>query len=66
MITIDFLDICQNCPDLEIIKANEYDVWGGSEIEHHCTITCEHIDKCRRIMKYVQEEVNRNGNEKEK
>ena len=61
MITIDLLDICQNCRDLEPEKTNEFDTWGSNDIEHYCTLTCEHIDRCRRLMKHIQKEVEKDG-----
>ena len=61
MITMELLDACQNCSNFEPIKTGTYDVLYGGEAEHHCTVTCESIDKCRALLVYLRKEEKNNG-----
>lgn len=61
MIEYDFLEACENCPNLEAESKLEY--------EHICLegttychkITCINIDKCRTLIKHLQKEVKKDG-----
>ena len=61
MIYLELLDACQNCSDLKPTKTGEYDVLYGGEAQHHCTVTCENIEKCRRLIAYLRKEEKKNG-----
>ena len=62
MIRLDLLEPCENCPDLYPIKTGEFTTRCGYDEEHHCTITCENINRCKSILEYLTKEVNKNGN----
>ena len=63
MIKFDLLDACRNCPDLEPIKTDAYNIMHWGEIvDRECTVTCKNIEKCRVLLKHLQKEVENNGN----
>ena len=62
MITLELLEPCQNCTSLDPVKSSEFDTFCRGESEHHCTITCGNIDKCKRLLEYLSKEVKNNGN----
>ncbi len=62
MINLELLDACQNCPNLEPIKTNEFDAFYQGDIQHHITISCENIEKCRALLKHLQKEVEKHDN----
>ena len=62
MINLELLGACQNCPNLEPVKASEFGVFYESKNEYHSTITCENIDKCRALLEHLEKEVKKDGN----
>ena len=62
MITLDLLPVCEDCPEFEPVKTDNYNIMHfGKVVESNCKITCENIDKCKAILEYLQKEVRKNG-----
>ena len=61
MIYLELLDACQNCSNFQPTKTGEYDVLYGGKPEHHCTVTCENIEKCKTLLAYLRKEEKKNG-----
>ncbi len=61
MIEYDFLEACENCPNLEAKSNLEYEHISLDEVTYGHKITCKNIDKCRTLIKHLQKEVKEDG-----
>ena len=71
MIELSVPGYCDNCPDFEpniekkIIRCDDF--YGNERITSCVTkITCEHADRCACIMKFLEENKEKENKEKEK
>ena len=61
MIQLDVMDCCKNCFNFTPVLANDFVLTnlGNSELYHR--VTCEHMDMCRNMLKFLKEEADKNG-----
>ena len=61
MIKLELEPYCQNCPnfepDTEILTIQDYD---SDPIRYDTFIKCENANKCKNMMRYLQNEVKKN------
>ena len=62
MIKMDFMPVCENCPQLEVtLDSIEFQRLGGED-EYYHTITCEHMSICKIMEEHLKKELKKNGN----
>ena len=61
MIQYDFLDACENCPNLDATSDLEYEQICLEGTTYYHKITCANINKCRQLLKHLQKEEKKDG-----
>lgn len=56
-IKLNVKDYCANCPDFKphVEKESVTDGYSGNTIVHLTVITCEHRERCKKMIEYLEE-----------
>ena len=61
MIELKLLKECNDCPEFEVHQDSRRAIlMNGEKLSQHI-VTCEHIDKCKNLIKLLEKAVNGNG-----
>ena len=61
MIKLDVMDCCENCFNFCPVLADDYVITNLANNNIYYRVTCEHMSMCRKMLKYLKEEADKNG-----
>lgn len=57
MIDVKFFDACQNCPYIDVYSNSDLIYGDGVIVMVNTSITCKHIDICKRVIDYERNNI---------
>ena len=61
MIELDVMVPCETCYDFNPVLVNDYVVAGLADSVIYRRVTCEHMVKCKNMLKHLKECEDKNG-----